>query len=56
MVGLSADVVSICVIRWIKASLMADLETKHGADFGPNKRSGPKTGRSILGILGDVMK
>lgn len=56
MVDLSADVVNICVIRWPKASMVVDLGTENGAEFGPKKGSGRKAGRRVLEISGKVMK
>lgn len=36
--------------------MVVDLGTEHGTEFGPNKGSRPKGGRSVFGVSGNVMK
>ena len=46
----------LCVIRWPKATMVVDLGFEHGTEFGSNKGSRRKAGRSVFGISGNVMK
>lgn len=36
--------------------MVIDPGTEHGTEFGPNKGSRPKGGRSVFGVSGNVMK